>query len=112
MQSRNFQMAQTSILAPYLDVSSILIYLESGAVGFNTTGFNNAEFDEAVKSANRTSDLELRAKLIYRAEEILLERVPVIPLYNTVSKYLLNTKIRGWVHNVRVRHPARYMSFE
>lgn len=112
MQSRNFQMAQTSILAPYLDVSSILIYLESGAVGFNTTGFNNAEFDEAVKSANRTSDLEARAKLIYRAEEILLERVPIIPLYNTVSKYLLNPKIRGWAHNVRVRHPARYMSFE
>jgi oligopeptide transport system substrate-binding protein len=104
--------AQTSILAPYLDVSSILIYLESDAVGFNTTGFNNAEFDEAVKSANRTSDLEARAKLIYRAEEILLERVPVIPLYNTVSKYLLNPKIKGWAHNVRVRHPARYMSFE
>jgi hypothetical protein len=42
----------------------------------------------------------------------LLERVPVIPLYNTVSKYLLNPKIKGWAHNVRVRHPARYMSFE
>ena len=112
MQTGNFEMAQTSFLAPYLDVSAILVYLESDAVGFNTSGFNNPEYDRLMKQANRTVDPDERAALIYQAEEIVLEQAPVIPLYYTVSKYLLNPKIKGWAHNVRVRHPARYIYFE
>jgi len=49
--------------------------------GTNTMGWYNQEFEDAVKFVNSTTDMELRAETIDKAEKMLLEEAMMVPLY-------------------------------
>jgi oligopeptide transport system substrate-binding protein len=54
-----------------------------------------------MNEASFTADARKRAALLEQAEGILLDELPVIPIYFYVSKNLVSTKVKGWQDNTQ-----------
>lgn len=88
MHAGNFQLARSGWQADYPEPSTFLtVFLGDG--GQNESGWKSALFDRTLTEALSESDPQRRNALYARCERILLDELPVIPLY-TYSKSALN----------------------
>ena len=69
-----------------------------------------ADLDKLLDSARQSADLEVRADFLRRAETLLLDEQPMIPLYVYSTKKLVSPGVTGWVDNSRSIHLSRYLS--
>jgi len=99
MRIGNFQMGRAGWIADYNDAQSYLFLSQTSTKQQNYSRFSNAQYDSLMDKASLTSDARKRAALLEQAEGILLEEMPVIPIYFYVSKNLVSTKIMGWQDN-------------
>ena len=76
----------------------------------NPAGYANAEYDALMRKAETETDLEVRAKLMQKAESILLRDLPIIPIYHYTTQHLVSPRVKGWKDNVMDVHPTRYLS--
>jgi len=63
--------------------------------GLNLTFYQNEEADRLLEEARQTLDKEERKKAYEKFQEILLEDIPVIFLYNLTYLYPVNQKVKG-----------------
>ena len=69
--------------------------------GWNMSGYTNVEFDKLADAQRRVIDPEQRRQLIYRMQEMILDDVPYLPLYNpNIIEATLNQRFKGWVAKV------------
>jgi superfamily II DNA/RNA helicase len=47
-----------------------------------------------------------------QAEEILVNEVPIIPLFNLGRVYLSQPELKGWYPNILDEHPYKFVSLE
>ncbi|MGH8030198.1 MAG: peptide ABC transporter substrate-binding protein [Arenimonas sp.] len=78
----------------------------------NWSGVADPAFDSAIDAADAAPDLAARARFLRRAEERLLARQVVIPIYHYSSKHLVRPEVRGFVANPLDHHPSRFLSLE
>ena len=83
-------------IGDYNDAYNFLEILHSES-GLNDPGWNNPRYDALLEAASREIDLERRAQLMHEAEQLVLEELPVIPVYFYVTKRL----VKPWVGNYR-----------
>ena len=95
----NFHMGRAGWIADYNDAQSYLFLSQTSTKQQNYSRFSNPEYDRLMDEASLTGDVRNRAALLEQAEGILLEELPVIPIYFYVSKNLVSTKIMGWQDN-------------
>ena len=70
-------------IADYLDADSFLYFLlHSSAQTVYPLGYRNAELDGLLSEARVSVDPELRYQLYRRAEKLLHQDCPVVPLYH------------------------------
>jgi ABC-type transport system substrate-binding protein len=66
--------------------------------GWNMSGYSNPEFDKAADASIAEMDPQKRRRLVYRMQEIVMEDVPYIPLYNPAAIEAVSEKgFSGWV---------------
>ena len=74
-------------LVDYVDPMTFLdIWVTNG--GNNDCGFSNAEYDELIAAAKVETDFAKRLEMLRKAEDILMDEMPVITyllLYNSNS---------------------------
>ena len=80
--------------------------------GINDTGYASAQYDALVAQAAAAPDPARRRALLEQAERVLLEDLPVLPLYFYVSKHLIKPHVRGWQPNVMDHHYSRHFRIE
>lgn len=68
--------------------------------GNNETGWSNARYDELLKLSSIEGDAQKRMALLREAETILLDELPVLPVYWYVHTYLLRPEVKGWKPSV------------
>ncbi len=69
--------------------------------GWNMSGYNNPDFDKIANKQLSVIDEEKRKKLIWEMQEILMEDIPYIPLYNPhILEAVSKKKFKGWVEEV------------
>ena len=69
--------------------------------GWNMSGYNNPDFDKIAKKQLSIIDEEERKKLIWEMQEILMEDIPYIPLYNPhILEAVSKKRFEGWVEEV------------
>ena len=69
--------------------------------GWNMSGYSNPEFDKIADAQRLLIDPEKRRELIFRMQEIILEDLPYLPLYNPhIIEATLNQRFKGWVAKV------------
>jgi len=71
----------------------------------NSTGFTSAEYDRLIADAAREPDEEKRMQMLQRAERILMDELPIIPIYYYVSKNMVKPYVRGWYNTLQDMHP-------
>jgi peptide/nickel transport system substrate-binding protein len=69
--------------------------------GWNMSGYKNPEFDRIADIQRTLIDTEKRKEIILKMQEILLEDIPYLPLYNPhIIEAAFNERFKGWVSKV------------
>lgn len=81
------------------DYSDAMTYLDmfiTGA-GNNHTGWSNKTYDELIDKAYNEADAVVREGYLMEAEKLLLDEMPVGPIYHRVRDYICSAKLGGVV---------------
>lgn len=99
----NFDMARSGWAADYPEPSTFLtVFLGSG--GQNDSGWQNAEYDALIERALSEPDQAERNALYAKAERILLDELPVIPMYQSSKVALIREGLEGMDPNPMDTH--------
>ncbi len=105
MQSRmEFDVVRRAWIADYNDPNTFLDMFTS-TNGNNNTGFANADYDRMVAAASKERDPAKRMKELHDAEALLMDELPIFPIYFYVTKNLWKPEVQGLYDNVRDTHP-------
>lgn len=110
-QNKNYSISRAGWIADYNDPFTFLELLTTTNSG-NRAGWSNTEYDELLEKSQKELNPKKRNELFQKAEEILLEELPVIPLYIYTRLYLLSPQVKGWYPNVEDIHPLKYVWIE
>ena len=67
---------------------------------------------ELVGKANATTDQEERYRLLGEAEKILIDELPIIPVYTYVRSYQLSPDVKGYYPNYLDHHHPKTLYLE
>jgi len=104
----DYDIVLCSWVGDYLDPSNFLEVFASGS-GNNRTGWGSAGYDALLQSAASEMDTERRAGLLAEAETILLEALPITPLYYRTTTNMIKTCWEGYADNLLDVHPLKYL---
>jgi oligopeptide transport system substrate-binding protein len=101
-----YMVSRRSWIGDYLDPNTFLDMFVSGGQN-NLTGFSNTEYDGLIAAAAREPDKIKRMRMLERAERILMDEMPIIPIFYYVSRNLVKPHVRGWYNNLQDSHHLR-----
>ena len=78
----------------------------------NNTAFSNAEYDKLIADAAQEPDEKKRLQLLESAERLLMEEVPIIPIYYYVSRNMVRPRVRGFYNTLQDMHPLHSMRID
>jgi len=100
----DYQIARAGWVGDYLDPNTFLnLFVTDGAN--NKTGWGSAEYDRLIVEAGKESDHKKRLELFHRAEEILMDELPVIPIYVRICTHMVRPYVTGFSMNAQDVHP-------
>ena len=96
----SYQIARAGWIGDYVDPNSFLdMWVTDG--GNNRTGWGDPRYDQLVlECAPRAPDRERRYRCFQEAEALLMEAMPVIPVYFATRNYLVRPSVRGMPPNL------------
>lgn len=74
------------------------------ANGMNHPGYTSSRYDELIERSAGEQDPAVRADILRQAEHILLEDMPIIPIYFYVTKHLVKKWVVGRQANIMDHH--------
>ncbi len=107
LKTADFTLARSGWIADYSGAENFLSVFLSDAGPLNYPGYDEPHYDLQVREALRLTDPAARIKALRKAESLLVEDVPVLPLYHYVSKSLVGPEVEGWTDNLANIHPSR-----
>ncbi|MBN8554934.1 MAG: peptide ABC transporter substrate-binding protein [Deltaproteobacteria bacterium] len=108
-RARHFDVSRQSWIADYPDPAQLLdIYMSDS--GNNHTGWANAKFDKLLRDSASEMNVKKRMAMLGQAEKILMEEVPVVPLYHSVYFSLMSPRMEGFQTNMFGMYQFRYLS--
>ncbi len=109
LRARDYQVADAAWVADYNDPQNFLYLLETRSGPMNYSDWSNEEYDQMVDQSSFILDMDQRASMLRQAEQLMLDDVPISPMWHQVNKNLVNPKVTGWVDNVVDIHRTRYL---
>ena len=104
--NKDYEIARHGWVGDYVDPMTFLeMWLSTS--GQNNAGYNNPKYDALVKAAKSEIDVEKRLELMHQAEDIIMEDMPIIPVYY----YTQPKGIKSYVKDVRVS-PLGFIYFD
>jgi oligopeptide transport system substrate-binding protein len=94
-----FDLARAGWIGDVVDAMNFLECFTAGN-GNNRTGWNNAEYDRLLQEAMTKNDRAERNALYQQAEAILMEEVPILPIYHYTRTFLIQKGVRGYAGNI------------
>ena len=104
----DFQLLRSAWIGDYLDPATFLHLWRSDS-GNNYTGWASTTYDQLTFEAARTADPAARRALLDRAENLLIEEAPFIPLYHYTHVYLVHPSVKGWHPTLLDHHPYKHV---
>lgn len=96
----NFDIARRGWIGDYVDPNNFLdMYLTGG--GNNNTGFSDPRYDDMIlHKAPQAATKEERFAIFFEAETMLMEQMPIIPIFTYTSKHLIHPSVNGLPSNL------------
>jgi oligopeptide transport system substrate-binding protein len=92
---KEFQIAIGSWTADFNDPINFLEVFKYKDNGTNNTGWENPKYIDLLNRSALCKDLEERKSLLQKAEEILMDEMPLIPIYHFALNYVKNDALTG-----------------
>ncbi len=109
--SKQFQIARAGWIADYPDPNTFLdMFVTDGPQ--NNTNWSNPKYDALIEQAATEADPEQRMEILREAEEILMEELPIIPIYFYVTTNMVQPYVKGFHPNVIDTHPLHLLRIE
>lgn len=89
----DYQVARLGWIADYNDASTFLEMYSTADNGNNDTGWENEEYKNLLDQAAQEADEAKRTELLKDAQAIIMEEMPVIPVYFYVNNYVVADKV-------------------
>ena len=106
IQQLKFTVARRAWVGDYLDPNTYAdMYVTDGEN--NNTGFSKAEYDKIIAAAATEPDQLKRLEILESAERMLMDEMPIIPLYFYVSRNMVRPWVRGFYNNLQDTHPLQ-----
>ena len=107
-----FDIARRGWIGDYVDPNNFLdLFISEG--GNNSTGYANAVYDDLIlKKSTKAADRESRYQIFYRAETMLMQAMPIIPIYTYTSKHLIHRSVKGLPSNLMDSLNLKYVWLE
>jgi oligopeptide transport system substrate-binding protein len=107
----NYQVIRSTWIGDYVDPNSFLdLWVTNGAN--NQTGWSNTDYDRLIGEASQTGDQVARYAAFQKAEAILLEDAPILPVYFYTHAFLIRPSVKGWYPTILDHHPYKYVWLE
>jgi oligopeptide transport system substrate-binding protein len=120
VSQREFQVARRGWIGDYVDANNFLdLFITDG--GNNNTGYANDIYDDIILNlAPKAKTREERYALFYKAESMMMDEMPIIPIYTYTSKHLIHPSVEGIYPNLMdslnlkyvTLHPERRLNSE
>lgn len=92
-QQGDYQIARHGWIGDYIDPMTFLdLWVTNG--GNNDCGFSNSEYDSLIANAKIETDYNKRLEMLRKAEDILMDEMPILPIY-------YYTTVMAWNSNVK-----------
>jgi len=105
-QKRETQIYRAGWIGDYNDANTFAaMFLSTSEM--NDSGYDNSHYDELIYKAASEIDLARRAEYLEEAERILLEDLPIIPLYFYVTTRLVKPWVAGLEQNIMNHHHSK-----
>lgn len=95
-------------IGDYNDAFSFAQLMHS-ANGLNGSGYSSPGYDLLIDRAAVQGDPTERIRLLEEAERILLDDMPIIPIYFYVSKHLVKPWVGGYEANIMDHHYTKHL---
>jgi oligopeptide transport system substrate-binding protein len=110
-RSLNYQVCRGSWIGDYVDPNTFLdMWLTGG--GNNETGWSNPEYDRLIAQAAATVDPQQRLEVFQKAEAILMDEMPEIPIYFYTRVCLQRPEVKGWYPTLLDNHNYKFVYLE
>jgi oligopeptide transport system substrate-binding protein len=108
----HFQIARRGWIGDYVDPNNFLdMYLTDG--GNNNTGFSNPRYDEMIlEFAPKAKTQDERFAIFYEAETLLMEQMPILPIYTYSSQHLIHPSVKDMPSNLMDSLNLKYVWLE
>ncbi len=106
IQQLKFVVARRAWVGDYLDPNTFADMYVTGGEN-NNTGFSKAEYDKIIADAAKEPDQLKRMQILESAERMLMDEMPIIPLYFYVSRNMVRPWVRGFYNNLQDTHPIQ-----
>jgi len=89
-----YDISRAGWVGDYLDPYTFLSLWQTGD-GNNQTGWSSKRYDELMLASLSEGDTAKRLAILHEAESILLDELPVLPVYWYVRNYLVRPEVKG-----------------
>lgn len=90
----NYNIARAGWIGSVYPWSFLRIYTTANPN--NETGWSNPAFDQLIDQAIHTIDPTQRLSLTYQAESLLLQDLPILPIFWYTNVFLIHPNVQGW----------------
>jgi oligopeptide transport system substrate-binding protein len=109
LRAHTYLIGRSGWIADFSGAENFLGLYASNAGRLNYTGYANKSFDRALTAALAIADVPLRNQALRQAETVMLEDMPILPLYFYVSKTLVSKDVAGWQAAPSGVHLSKYL---
>ncbi len=107
-QRRVTEVFRSGWIGDYQDAFTFLELFHSEH-GRNDAGYDNPRFDRLLERIAAERIPASRRNLMAEAERMILADQVILPVYNYVTKRLIDPRLKGWKENVMDHHLTRHM---
>lgn len=107
-QHLQYFISRAGWIGDYPDPNSFLDMFVTGG-GNNNTGWSNKTYDDLIRLAGQTVDPKARYEVFQKAEKILMDESPVMPIYTYTNPSLISPHLKGWYSNILEHHPYKHV---
>jgi oligopeptide transport system substrate-binding protein len=107
--NKAYDIERAGWIADYVDPHVFLEIWGSDNLN-NDTGFANAQYDDLLQQALRAKDDTERYAIYQKMDALLVEELPVIPIYFYTRVAAMSPKVKGYYPTLLDNHPFKYVS--
>jgi oligopeptide transport system substrate-binding protein len=106
---KKYDISRQSWIGDLPDAANMMDIFVSGG-GNNHSLWGSPTFDRLIRESFGMRDKKARAEVLSKAEKILLDEVPIIPIYHYVFYSLMSPRVKGFQPNMFGKYQFKYFT--